>query len=311
MDSWLQTVCCSIVERSINTTIVYIARQPHNTPRVKTMQGKNDSGSGPIIGLLDIMARLRDPQHGCAWDRQQTWQSILPYTLEEVYEVADAVDRQDAGSLCDELGDLLFQIVFMAQIAQEQELFGFEDVVQGIVDKMIRRHPHVFGDTVYADLHEQKRSWERIKQTERQIKAGQDSHFFSDIPVALPALRRSQKLQQRAARVGFDWDHWQQVIPKIHEELEEVTAAVAQKEPFARVEEEVGDVLMGATNLARLLGVNAENALRLSNRKFERRFLRVEALLRAEGLTLDQANLEQMENAWFLAKEEEKQTSGQ
>jgi ATP diphosphatase len=269
------------------------------------MQGKTSPVSTPVDELLLIMARLRDPQSGCAWDIKQTWQTILPHTLEEVYEVADAVDRQDAPALCDELGDLLFQIVFMAQIAQEQGLFDFQDVAAGISAKMIRRHPHVFGDTVFSDERSQKQAWETIKQGERSAKSEPD-HFFAGIPAAMPALRRSQKVQQRAARVGFDWDHWAQVIPKIHEELEEVQDAVAQGESPARIEEEVGDVLMGATNLARLLGVNAENALRLSNHKFERRFLRVEALLQAQGISLEDADLEQMENAWNIAKQEEK-----
>ncbi len=256
--------------------------------------------------LLAVMARLRDPQSGCPWDIKQTWQSILPHTLEEVYEVADAVDRQDAAALCDELGDLLFQIVFMAQIASEQGLFSFDDVVQGITGKMIRRHPHVFGNAVFADEKAQKQAWESIKQDEREGTGNTSAGFFAGIPVAMPALRRSQKLQQRAARVGFDWDYWKQVIPKIHEELDEVQDAVAKAEPFTRIEEEVGDVLMGATNLARLLGVNAENALRLSNNKFERRFLRVEALLQEQGILLEDATLEQMELAWGMAKQEEK-----
>lgn len=255
------------------------------------------------------MARLRDPQTGCPWDIKQTWQTILPHTLEEVYEVADAVDRQDALALCDELGDLLFQIVFMAQIAQEQGLFDFHDVVEGISAKMLRRHPHVFDDVIYENEQVQKQAWEMIKQSERNASK-ESTSFFAGIPVAMPALRRSQKLQQRVAKVGFDWDHWEQVIPKIQEELDEVKEAVTQGEAFVRIEEEVGDVLMGATNLARMLGVNAENALRLSNHKFERRFLRVEALLWAQGISLESASLEQMENAWGIAKQEEKQMSG-
>lgn len=258
-----------------------------------------------INELLKVMVRLRDTQTGCPWDIKQTWRSILPHTLEEVYEVADAVDRDDAAALCDELGDLLFQIVFMAQIASEQGLFSFNDVAEGITDKMIRRHPHIFGDAVFADEGAQKQAWEDIKQSERSSKT-EAKGFFAGIPVAMPALRRSQKIQQRAARVGFDWDDWRQVIPKIHEELEEVADAVGKDEPFTRIEEEVGDVLMGATNLARLLGVNAENALRLSNHKFEQRFQRVEALLLAEGISLEKASLQQMEAAWNIAKHEEK-----
>ena len=273
------------------------------------MQGKNGSSHTPIAELLNIMMRLRDPERGCSWDIKQTWQTILPYTLEEVYEVADAVDKHDAVALCDELGDLLFQIVFMAQIASEQGLFDFDDVAAGISRKMIRRHPHVFGDTVYTDERAQKQAWDAIKQTERGTKPT-ETGFFAGIPAAMPALRRSQKLQRRAAGVGFDWEHWQQVLPKIQEELDEVVEAVAKGESHSRIEEEVGDVLMSATNLARLLGVNAENALRLSNQKFERRFQRVEAMLAAVGISLQEATMAQMDAAWNSAKLEEKTTDG-
>lgn len=296
-------------ERSIHTTSVYIARRTHNTPQGNAMQGKNGSSHTPITELLNIMMRLRDPQHGCSWDIKQTWQTILPYTLEEVYEVADAVDKHDAVALCDELGDLLFQIVFMAQIASEQGLFDFDDVAAGISRKMIRRHPHVFGDTVYTDERAQKQAWDAIKQTERGTKPT-ETGFFAGIPAAMPALRRSQKLQRRAAGVGFDWEQWQQVLPKIQEELDEVVEAVAKGESHSRIEEEVGDVLMSATNLARLLGVNAENALRLSNQKFERRFQRVEAMLAAVGISLQEATMAQMDAAWNSAKLEEKTTDG-
>lgn len=296
-------------ERSIHTTSVYIARRTHNTPQGNAMQGKNGSSHLPITELLNIMMRLRDPAHGCSWDIQQTWQTILPYTLEEVYEVADAVDKHDAAALCDELGDLLFQIVFMAQIASEQGLFDFDTVAAGISRKMIRRHPHVFGDTVYADERAQKQAWDAIKQTERGTKSTEIG-FFAGIPAAMPALRRSQKLQRRAAGVGFDWEQWQQVLPKIQEELDEVVEAVTKGESHTRIEEEVGDVLMSATNLARLLGVNAENALRLSNKKFERRFQRVEAMLTAVGITLEEATMAQMDAAWNSAKQEEKTTDG-
>lgn len=254
--------------------------------------------------LLAIMQRLRDPQQGCPWDMKQTWQTILPYTLEEVYEVADAIDRNDAKALCDELGDLLLQVVFLAQIASEQGLFNFADVARGISDKMLRRHPHVFGEVSFANEAEQKQAWEQIKQTERQQR--QESGFFDDIANAMPALRRAQKIQKRAAQVGFDWDNWQQVVPKIHEELDEVAEAVAKGEPFTRVEEEVGDVLLATSNFARMLGVDAENALRLSNRKFKKRFERVESLLAEGGLSLEHATLAQMDEAWNQAKLEEK-----
>ncbi len=274
------------------------------------MQDQNIVTLHPIVALLELMERLRDPATGCPWDRKQTWQTILPYTLEEVYEVADAIDRNHAQDLRDELGDLLFQVVFLTQIATEQGLFNFDDVVQGVTQKMIRRHPHVFGDTHYVDEQQQKQDWENIKQSERSAQSAPAPHFFSGIAQALPALRRSQKLQQRAARVGFDWEHWQQVLPKVQEELAEVQAAVADGEPAQRIEEEVGDVILATTNLARMLGVNAENALRVANRKFEQRFLQVERLLQEAGVSLESASLEQMDDAWNIAKRMEKQTNG-
>lgn len=259
--------------------------------------------SAAINELLNLMQRLRDPETGCPWDKRQTWQTILPYTIEEVYEVADAVDRNDAQALQDELGDLLFQVVFMAQIAAEKGLFNFNDIAQGITEKMQRRHPHIFADTTFANEAAQKQAWESIKAQERNTKESSSSSLFANIPTTLPTLQRSQKLQKRAARVGFDWEHWRQVLPKIQEELAEVIEAVEQGEPFARVEEEVGDVIFGTTNLARLLGVNADNALRLTNRKFEQRFLKVEALLNERGISLEQATLQQMDEAWEQAKQ--------
>ncbi|MBK8453079.1 MAG: nucleoside triphosphate pyrophosphohydrolase [Thiofilum sp.] len=259
--------------------------------------------SAAINELLNLMQHLRDPETGCPWDKRQTWQTILPYTIEEVYEVADAIDRNDAQALQDELGDLLFQVVFMAQIAAEKGLFNFNDIAQGITEKMQRRHPHIFADTTFANETAQKQAWESIKAQERNTKESSSASLFANIPTTLPTLQRSQKLQKRAARVGFDWEHWRQVLPKIQEELAEVIEAVEQGEPFARVEEEVGDVIFGTTNLARLLGVNADNALRLTNRKFEQRFLKVEALLNERGISLEQATLQQMDEAWEQAKQ--------
>ncbi|WP_020561020.1 nucleoside triphosphate pyrophosphohydrolase [Thiofilum flexile] len=261
------------------------------------------SEASAIHELLALMQRLRDPLTGCPWDKRQTWQTLLPYTLEEVYEVADAVDGNDAKALQDELGDLLFQIVFMAQIAEEQGLFNFNDIAQGITQKMQRRHPHIFGDTTFANETEQKQAWDAIKAQERATKEPTAPSLFANIPTTLPTLQRSQKLQKRAARVGFDWEHWQQVLPKIQEELDEVVEAIEQGEPFSRIEEEVGDVIFGTTNLARLLGVSADNALRLTNRKFEQRFLKVEVLLQEQGISLEQATLKQMDEAWEQAKQ--------
>lgn len=266
----------------------------------------SEQQSTSIDELLSVMQRLRDPENGCAWDIKQTWKTIIPYTLEEVYEVADAVDRQDAHDLCDELGDLLLQVVFLAQIAKEQGDFDFQDVVQGITKKMIRRHPHIFSNECYEDEQAQKQAWEAIKQKERKDKQ-QTQNLFSGIPKAMPELRRSQKLQKRAANVGFDWEDWQQVVPKVYEELDEVTDAVNQGESFERVEEEMGDVIMASTNMARMLGVNAENALRLANQKFERRFLQVEKDLIEQGIDLEKADLNMMEAAWVRAKLQEKE----
>lgn len=257
-----------------------------------------------IHDLLSIMTQLRDPERGCPWDRKQTWQTLLPYTLEETYEVVDAVDRNDVAAVCDELGDLLLQVVFMAQIAKEQGWFDFNDIARGISEKLIRRHPHVFDNTVYTSEAEQKQAWEAIKQAERTEKA--QTGFFAGIPAAMPALRRAQKVQKRAAQVGFDWANWQQVVPKVHEELDEVAEAVAANESFERIEEEMGDVLLAASNMARMLGVDAENALRLSSRKFEQRFGRVEALLALDSVSLAAASLAQMDAAWETAKLEEK-----
>ncbi|MGB1009754.1 MAG: nucleoside triphosphate pyrophosphohydrolase [Thiolinea sp.] len=262
--------------------------------------------------LLLVMAKLRDPDTGCPWDIKQTWQTIIPHTLEEVYEVADAVDRNDATDLCDELGDLLFQVVFMAQIASDNGLFDFNDVAQGIKNKMVRRHPHIFEGVDYENEKAQKQAWEEIKQAERVSKQSPDNdvenqdHFFADIPTAMPALKRAQKIQKRAARVGFDWDDWHLVVPKIYEELDEVVEAVENAESFQRIEEELGDVLLATTNLARQLKVDAENALRLSNNKFTGRFLAVECELAERGIALEDASLEEMDVAWEKVKQKGK-----
>lgn len=266
-----------------------------------------NTSNPPIAALQDllrIMATLRDPEQGCPWDIKQTWQTIVPYTLEEAYEVADAIDRQDPNAVRDELGDLLLQVVFMARIAEEEGLFDFNDVAQGVAEKMRRRHPHVFGDTKYDNEAAQKWDWEAIKQTERQQRYEQG--LFAGIPNNLPALRRSQKIQKRAAQVGFDWENWQQVVPKIEEELAEVAEAVAGDESAIRIEEEMGDVLLATANMARMLGLDAENALRLANRKFATRFEQVIELLQQDGVTLEEASLPEMEAAWERAKQQKK-----
>ena len=262
------------------------------------------SQTSAIEQLLAVMRSLRDPDAGCPWDIKQTWQSIIPHTLEETYELAAAVDQHDVAAVRDELGDLLLQVVFMAQIAEDQGLFDFQDVAAGIRDKMVRRHPHIFADTRYASEQEQKQDWEAIKQQEREQKQQQD--FFSDIPPVLPELKRGQKIQKRAARVGFDWGDWRQVIPKVHEELDEIVEAIEQGESEQRIAEEVGDLLVASSNLARQLKVDAENAMRLANNKFMRRFLAVEADLAARGVSLDEADLVAMEAAWGRVKLAEK-----
>ena len=258
--------------------------------------------------LLDIMARLRDPERGCPWDREQSFATIAPYTIEEAYEVAEACERGDPAALKDELGDLLFQVVFHARMAEEAGLFAFNDVAAAIADKMRRRHPHVFGDTVIADAAAQTAAWEEHKAAERRAKAaasGAPESALDGVGVALPALTRAEKLQRRAARVGFDWPEVGPVLDKIEEEIAELREALAQAEP-ARIADEMGDLLFAAVNLARHATTDPEQALRAACRKFERRFRRIEALFAAAGRTLDGASLEDMEAAWQQAKTEER-----
>lgn len=261
----------------------------------------------PIETLLTIMARLRNPDGGCPWDLEQNFKSIAPYTIEEAYEVADAIDRKDYKDLQDELGDLLFQVVFHAQMAQEAGLFDFNDVCQSISEKMIRRHPHVFGDAAERDSDSQTEAWEDQKARERAEKQ-RDESVLDDLPVALPALKRAQKLQKRAARVGFDWPDAARVLDKIDEEIAEVRDAMAHSTQ-EHVAEEVGDLLFVCTNLGRKLKVDVEAATRDANAKFERRFRHIEQRLRAEGRTPEQATLEEMEALWIEAKMREKSES--
>ncbi len=257
--------------------------------------------------LIEIMARLRDPEKGCPWDREQTFDTILPHTIEEAYEVADAIERGDMGELRDELGDLLFQVVFYAQMASEAGHFSFDDIVAGICEKMLRRHPHVFGEEVIEDAEQQTRAWEKLKASERAGKTdAAPAGHLDGIAKALPALLRSAKLQRRAAQVGFDWPDASDVLHKIEEELEEVREELKQERDQQRVEEEIGDLLFACVNLARHTGVDAEAALRGANGKFERRFLSIEQALTARGQTLQGATLDEMEQLWNLAKEQEK-----
>ena len=263
-----------------------------------------------IERLLDIMARLRDPDGGCPWDVEQSFATIAPYTVEEAYEVAEAVSRDDMELLREELGDLLLQVVFHAQMAAEAETFTFEDVARSICDKMVRRHPHVFGEDEIDSAEAQTMAWEAHKAAERNRRAeaeGQPSGVLDGIPLALPALMRAEKLQRRAARAGFDWPRAEHVLDKIDEEIAELRAAIAGPAAAERVGEELGDLLFACVNLARHLAVDAETALRSANAKFERRFHRIETLLAERGRTLEDAGLEEMDRLWNQAKAEENQ----
>ena len=264
--------------------------------------------SSGVSRLLNIMARLRDPERGCPWDLEQSFATIAPYTIEEAYEVAEAAERGDLAALKDELGDLLLQVVFHARMAEEAGTFAFEDVAVAIADKMIRRHPHVFGDAEVADAATQTVAWEEQKAAERRAKAaaeGRPESALDGVSVALPALTRAEKLQKRAARVGFDWPSLPPIFDKIDEEIAELRREIAAGAAQDRVEDEVGDLLFAAVNLARRLAVDPEQALRRASRKFERRFRRVEASLAAAGKAPGAASLDEMEAEWQRAKAEE------
>jgi len=256
-----------------------------------------------ISRLLDIMARLRDPNGGCPWDVEQNFSTIAPYTIEEAYEVADAIARGDMADLKEELGDLLLQVVFHAQMAKEAGEFDFEEVVAAIGDKMVRRHPHVFGDADIKTAEAQTTHWEILKAGERAKKA--KTGILADVPAALPALMRAHKLQSRAARVGFDWPDARGVIAKIHEELAEVEEAIESGDA-AHTAEELGDLLFAVTNLARFTGHDAETALRDANQKFTRRFESIEAALAAEKRDIKTTSLDELEALWNTVKAEEK-----
>ena len=262
-----------------------------------------------LADLLAIMARLRDPERGCPWDVKQDFSTIAPYTVEEAYEVADAIDRRDWHDLRDELGDLLLQVVFHAQMAKEQGLFDFDDVAHAISDKMRRRHPHVFGDVTYADLDEQKRAWDAIKTSERAAKGDpHDDSVLAGVSRGQPEWQRALKLQQRAATVGFDWPDYHSVIDKLHEELAEVHAEFEAGADPARLEDEIGDVLFVAVNLARHAGVDFARAMKHANAKFERRFRRMEQLAAADGQPLSASGLTEQEALWQRAKAEERRS---
>jgi tetrapyrrole methylase family protein/MazG family protein/ATP diphosphatase len=258
----------------------------------------------PLARLIAIMARLRDPDGGCAWDLEQTFASIAPYTIEEAYEVSDAIERGDLAELKDELGDLLLQVVFHSRMAEEEGEFAFADVAQAICDKMIRRHPHVFGEASHRDSAEQTVAWEAIKAEEREAK-GEATSLLDGVPSALPALTRAEKLTRRAARVGFTWTTPEAVIEKLHEELAELAVEAAANDR-ARMRDEMGDVLFVCANLARLLEIDPEDALRSSNAKFTRRFTWIERALAADGRSPEQSDLDEMDGLWNAAKAAEK-----
>lgn len=256
--------------------------------------------SVPLTRLLGVMRRLRDPEGGCAWDRAQTMSSIVPHTLEEAYELAQAIATGDPAAVRDELGDLLFQVVFLSRIAEEQGQFDFDAVATAIADKLERRHPHVFGGQAAPDAVGQSAVWEGLKAAERA--AAGEGGALAGVAAALPALTRADKLSKRAARVGFDWTDIADVRGKVSEELGELEAALRDGEPRARQEEELGDLLFAVTNWARHLGLDAEASLRRSNAKFETRFARMEALARERGLALDELDLPAWEALWAQAK---------
>ncbi len=258
-----------------------------------------------IEKLLEIMARLRHPETGCPWDQEQDFASIAPYTVEEADEVADAIERGDLSALREELGDLLLQVVYHARMAEEQDAFRFGDVVAAICDKMIRRHPHVFGDHAVADAREQTQHWEEHKARERAEKNHEQPGLLDDIPLNLPALVRARKLGHRAAKVGFDWPAVEGVLDKVREELGELEETVSTGGERGACEEELGDLLFALGNLGRHLDVDAEAALRRANYKFESRFRYIETQLGEQGKGLAGASLDEMEALWNEAKRAE------
>ena len=263
----------------------------------------SNSAEAELKRLLGIMKSLRDPATGCPWDKTQTFETIAPYTIEEAYEVADAIAQNDFVALPDELGDLLFQVVYHARIAEEAGLFGFADVAKTISDKMIRRHPHVFGDIVQPDAAAQPASWEVQKSAERAAR--HEAGALAGIPMALPALTRALKLTSRAARVGFDWTDAQQVLAKLEEEINELQDELPDANP-ARLTDEVGDMLFVLVNLARKLKLDPEACLHHANEKFTRRFNDMERHFEVKGQSLTELSLDQMEAGWQRVKATER-----
>lgn len=266
----------------------------------------------PMARLLQIMAKLRDPDGGCPWDLEQDFATIAPYTIEEAYEVADAIERRDMAALKDELGDLLLQVVFHARMAEESRQFAFADVAAAISAKMVSRHPHVFGDLSVADSEAQTQAWEQHKENERKAKAaaeGRAPSVLDGVAARLPALLRALKLQNRAARVGFDWPNTTEVLVKVDEEVAELKSEISSGANRDRAQDEVGDLLFAVVNLARHLKVDAEAALRHANAKFERRFREIEARLAKLGRGPTDATLEELEALWQEVKAAERDSA--
>ena len=279
------------------------------TDRNPATEANTDAAADEETGierLLSVMAKLRDPESGCPWDIEQTFETIAPYTIEEAYEVADAVTRGDMRDLKEELGDLLLQVVYHSQMAAERDddmgRFTFEMVAAEIAEKMIRRHPHVFGDASVENADAQSKAWEEVKAEERRQKGKEEASLLDNIPLALPALVRAEKLQRRAARGGFDWPETDQVLDKISEEMEELEREMTQGAPSERLEDELGDVLFTIANLARHLQIDPEAALRRTNRKFERRFRAVEDALARDKKAMADTPLADLEALWQAAK---------
>jgi ATP diphosphatase len=255
-----------------------------------------------IDNLLEIMQALRNPQTGCSWDTAQTFETIIPYTIEEAYEVAEAIARNDMSDLCDELGDLLLQVVYHAQIATEQNHFSFDDVVTAICEKMIRRHPHVFGSD--EQIKHGKKDWEEFKQQERaeKSKCGEDTSVLANVDVGLPPLVRARKLQKKAAKVNFDWPDIDGVLAKLQEEFDELEEAVKKNEGNAHIEEEIGDILFSVINFCRHVGIDADIALQKSNSKFENRFRMLEDLSKQQSQQLGCLSEKELDALWEQAK---------
>lgn len=275
----------------------------------KPEEVRRTGGADAVNRLREVMARLRDPRNGCPWDLEQTFASLARHTIEEAYEVAETVHRNDMDELCDELGDLLFQVIFYARIAEEQGAFDFFDVTECVTEKLIRRHPHVFGDATVSSAAEQTEAWERLKAAERDAMAAARGYehpsILDGVSKALPALTRARKIQGRAARAGFDWSDLDGVFAKVREEIGELQCELRHSSPSkARIEDELGDLLFSCVNLARHLGTDPEEALRSANGRFAKRFRHMEYALRLQGLTPDVASPLVLEALWENAKRE-------